>query len=72
LRLVQDEIVAPYDAWVAGLPTGAVQITQREPLARAIAAIAWQQFEAGLARDPAEIDANYVRRSDAELMWREA
>ena len=28
-------------------------------------------LEAGLAQDPAEIDANYVRRSDAELMWRD-
>jgi hypothetical protein len=28
----------------------------------------------GAARltDPAELDANYVRRSDAELHWREA
>jgi len=24
-----------------------------------------------LARDPAEIDADYVRRSDAELFWKE-
>lgn len=71
LTLVQAETVAHYDAWVAALPAGAVQVPQQQPLARAIAAIAWQQFDAGLARDPAEIDANYVRRSDAELMWRE-
>ncbi len=72
LLLIQDEIVAPYESWSAALPPGAVQITQSEPLARAIAAIASEQFEAGLARDPAEVDANYVRRSDAELMWRES
>ena len=29
------------------------------------------QFAGGLAKDPAEIDANYVRRSDAELLWRD-
>jgi tRNA threonylcarbamoyladenosine biosynthesis protein TsaB len=72
LRLVQEEIVAPYDLWLASLPAGAAQITQQAPLARAIANIAWRKFEAGLAIDPAELDANYVRRSDAELMWREA
>jgi hypothetical protein len=27
--------------------------------------------KAGTAKDPAEIDANYVRRSDAELLWRD-
>jgi hypothetical protein len=25
----------------------------------------------GEALDPAEIDANYVRRSDAELLWKD-
>jgi len=71
LRLVQEEIVTPYDQWAAALPEGSVRITQQKPLARAIAAIAWAQFEAGLAKDPAEVDANYVRRSDAEVMWRD-
>jgi len=36
-------------------------------LAAAIGSIAWKEYEAGLARDPAAIDANYIRRSDAEL-----
>ena len=40
-------------------------------LAGAIASIAAQQFAGGVAKDPAEIDANYVRRSDAELLWRD-
>jgi tRNA threonylcarbamoyladenosine biosynthesis protein TsaB len=40
-------------------------------LAGAVARIAAARFEAGLAQDPADIDANYVRRSDAELMWRD-
>jgi tRNA threonylcarbamoyladenosine biosynthesis protein TsaB len=41
-------------------------------LAAAIAQIAASQFERGEARDPAALDANYVRRSDAELFWKEA
>lgn len=41
-------------------------------LAAAVAAIAADRLNAPGARDPAAIDANYVRRSDAELNWREA
>lgn len=71
LRLVQEELVMPYDAWVATLPAYAEQIRQGPPLARAIAAIAWRRLQSGSTPDAAEIDANYVRRSDAELMWRD-
>jgi len=42
-------------------------ITAPRALAGAIGRIAWGEFEAGKALDPAEMDANYVRRSDAEL-----
>jgi len=40
-------------------------------LAAAIGRIAWNEFAAGRASDPEEIDANYVRRSDAELFWKD-
>ncbi len=40
-------------------------------LAPAIGKIAYERFCAGRAQDPAEIDADYVRRSDAELFWKE-
>ncbi|MGC9970778.1 MAG: tRNA (adenosine(37)-N6)-threonylcarbamoyltransferase complex dimerization subunit type 1 TsaB [Bryobacteraceae bacterium] len=40
-------------------------------LAGAIAKIAAARLAAGLSRSPAEIDANYVRQSDAELFWSE-
>lgn len=39
--------------------------------AQAIARIAAREFDAGRAVDPARADANYVRRSDAELKWRD-
>ncbi len=45
--------------------------TAPRALAAAIGAIAHDRFCAGLARDPAEIDADYIRRSDAELFWKE-
>jgi tRNA threonylcarbamoyladenosine biosynthesis protein TsaB len=38
-------------------------------LAGAIGRIAAARLAAGLGQDPADIDANYVRRSDAELAW---
>ena len=40
-------------------------------LAGAIGRIAWSRLAAGLTSDPAEVDANYVRRSDAELFWKD-
>ncbi len=40
-------------------------------LAGAIGRIAEERFLAGIAADPAALDASYVRRSDAELFWRE-
>ena len=72
LRLVADEVVMKYEDWLRTLPEGVELITSvPRALAGAIGLIAFAQFEAGLGRDPAEIDANYVRRSDAELMWRD-
>jgi tRNA threonylcarbamoyladenosine biosynthesis protein TsaB len=45
--------------------------TAPRALAGAVGRIAHERFLAGLARDPAEIDADYVRRSDAELFWKD-
>ncbi len=41
-------------------------------VAGAVARIAYREWVQGRAVDPAAVDANYVRRSDAELMWKEA
>ena len=40
-------------------------------LAGAIAGIALERLREGRAGDPAAVDANYVRRSDAELLWKD-
>ncbi|HEV8145449.1 MAG TPA: tRNA (adenosine(37)-N6)-threonylcarbamoyltransferase complex dimerization subunit type 1 TsaB [Bryobacteraceae bacterium] len=76
LECVQEEIVTTYENWRAALPAPDSEndieiITARPALAGAIALIAARQFAAGLGKDPAEIDANYVRRSDAELLWKD-
>jgi tRNA threonylcarbamoyladenosine biosynthesis protein TsaB len=85
LRPVCEEVVMKFPEWLATLPEGDLEfITGGYPvpeglgpvtsaprsLAGAIGRIAIEQLNQGLARDPAEIDANYVRRSDAELLWK--
>jgi len=40
-------------------------------MAATLARIALRRAAAGLAEDPAAIEANYVRRSDAEIFWKE-
>lgn len=46
-------------------------VTAPRAMARAIGSIAWLEVQQGRAQDPGQIDANYVRRSDAELFWKE-
>jgi tRNA threonylcarbamoyladenosine biosynthesis protein TsaB len=72
LRLVAPEVVMKLEDFLSTLPADAEVIRDApKRLAGAIARIAAGRLEAGLGQDPAEIDANYVRRSDAELMWRD-
>lgn len=71
LNLLRGEVVARYDEWAASLPEGAEMISQPRLLAAAIGKIAAREFAAGRGLDPAAIDANYVRRPDAELPWKD-
>lgn len=67
-RSVRPEVVMKFDDWVRTFPEGDVEIVRGAmPLAGAIGKLA----AARTALDPAGIDANYVRRSDAELFWRD-
>jgi len=60
---------APLDSGENG--TGTVgHTTLDSPLAAGVARLAEQGMEAGEALDPEELDANYVRRPDAELNWK--
>jgi tRNA threonylcarbamoyladenosine biosynthesis protein TsaB len=62
----------PFHAALKGTQFETSRITTApRALAAAIGHIAHEHFSAGLGRDPAEIDADYVRRSDAELFWSE-
>jgi tRNA threonylcarbamoyladenosine biosynthesis protein TsaB len=71
LELVQDEVVMKYEAWLEALPQDVEILSAARPLAGAIGKIAGREFAAGRALDPAGVDANYVRRSDAERQWKD-
>jgi tRNA threonylcarbamoyladenosine biosynthesis protein TsaB len=59
--------LTPFAAALAGKET----LTAPRAIAAAIARIALSRLRAGQAEDPGTLDANYVRRSDAELLWKE-
>jgi len=71
LRPLAEETVASFDLWRGQLPDGAELITAEKSLAPAVAAIAHQRLLAGEWLDPAAIEANYVRRADAEMKWKD-
>jgi tRNA threonylcarbamoyladenosine biosynthesis protein TsaB len=86
LEPVCEEVVMSFTEWLKTVPEGDLEFITRgfpvtevaapvieapRALAGAIGQIAILRFERGLAQDPAEVDANYVRRSDAELLWKE-
>lgn len=65
------EIISPdFSPFRASFRRGIPVIEQRM-LAAAVGRIAWRRMLAGDIADPAAIDANYVRRADAELMWKD-
>jgi tRNA threonylcarbamoyladenosine biosynthesis protein TsaB len=81
-NLVTPEVVTRLEPWLASLPAGVEEFLSWDlaldlgkarvlPAPRALAAaighIAGERFARGEAVDPALLDANYVRRTDAEL-----
>ncbi len=62
----------PFSAAVAGTRFENAKITTApRALAAAIGRIALERCRSGRAQDPGDLDANYVRRPDAELLWKE-
>lgn len=67
------EVVLPLERFREMLAGRDVEwIDTPRPLAAAIARIAIRKARQGHAHDPAAIEANYVRRSDAELLWKQS
>jgi tRNA threonylcarbamoyladenosine biosynthesis protein TsaB len=84
LHPVMPEMVMNLPDWLRTLPEGPIEfiveqdfspvlpVVTKAPraIAGAIARIAALQLLRGLAIDAAQADANYIRRSDAELLWK--
>ena len=74
LGLAMPEVVMPFPAWKASLPEGAELLSTdaaafgATPVPRALAGAIGRVAQ----RFPAPAEANYVRRSDAEMHWKEA
>jgi tRNA threonylcarbamoyladenosine biosynthesis protein TsaB len=63
---------APFRAALEGTRFAGTPVVEApRALAGAVARIALQEYLGGGAADPAALDANYIRRSDAELLWKE-
>ena len=85
---VLEETVSKLDEWLASLPGENVEILSRnlvlpddvrsrvtmitQPLAASMGRIVLQRIQAGEVSLPEQMDANYVRRSDAELFWQDS
>lgn len=64
--------LAPFRAALAATRWATAPVREApRALAGAIARIAAARLQAGQAQDPAAVEACYVRRSDAELFWKE-
>jgi len=70
VELVSPDFAPFADAIAASRLRDARRTTAPRALAAALARIAWRRWQAGETSDPAALDANYVRRSDAELLWK--
>ena len=84
LNWVHDRVGAQSVAWISldpelitALPTWQKRVacgdTMKQcaaQLAVAVGRVAGERALAGLFSDPLELDANYVRRSDAEIFWK--
>ena len=84
--MVCEEVVIKLPEWLESLPAGDLEIitqsfdigptrwpviTAPRELAVAISSIAAERVAQGRAQSPSAIDANYVRRSDPELFWKD-
>jgi tRNA threonylcarbamoyladenosine biosynthesis protein TsaB len=64
---------APLEAALAGTRfANARTVVAPKALAGVVGRLALVRWRSGEAADPAALDANYVRRSDAELFWKES
>lgn len=85
LAVIEPEVVISMAAWLTAIGGRDVEFVSTDEidldgrrvtiapraLAGMVGRIAYREWRGGKALDPAAVDANYVRRSDAELLWKE-
>lgn len=71
LEFISTDFTAFCDGFAGTRFEHARRVVAPRALAAAVARIACARFLSGDASDPAVLDANYIRRSDAELLWKE-
>ena len=64
------ELITKLPGWGERVRRGELVVKASPELATAIGQIAQERARAGKFSDPLELDANYVRRSDAEIFWK--
>ena len=85
LTVVSPEVVTSLPQWLNGIGDQGVELLSTDLagyelgtrpaksvgncLAGVIGQLSYVRFTQGLAKHPGELDANYVRRADAELFW---
>lgn len=77
LPSMPDEVITQSLEWLRTAPESArfaniPLVEAPRGLAAAVAQCAEQDMRDGATGDPATLDANYVRRSDAEMFWKDA
>jgi tRNA threonylcarbamoyladenosine biosynthesis protein TsaB len=70
-RTPDPRMIEAQPEWPALAKRGHVLETVAPPFAAQLGALAYRKFQNGSTTDPLSLDANYVRRSDAELFWKD-
>lgn len=64
------ELITPLAGWSERASRGDAMLSTDPQLAVAIGRLAEERAQHGQFSDPLQLDANYVRRSDAEIFWK--
>lgn len=64
------ELIRAAQGWTGRLPRGDRLVSCAGDIASLVGELAEERARRGEFTDPLELDANYVRRSDAEILWK--
>jgi tRNA threonylcarbamoyladenosine biosynthesis protein TsaB len=70
-RTPDSQLLAQESVWASRRSTGDTLDRIQPPFATQLGALADQKLRSGETTDAISLDANYVRRSDAELFWKD-